>query len=159
MSGLDNESREEYQKRMIMEGKTVHMPSGNELFLDLDNHAHVDAFINSWAIFAREMMIRHDEDIEDLVKLTITRSSSKAPHHWHIRIAFAAFTEEFDDISRIAMQGALGSDPTRELLSMLRAMNGDEFPTLLVESANWDAETFTLPAFITASFQDSGLVK
>lgn len=117
-----NETREEYVARVESEGFRIVQPASNQLFVDIDSWDAKMAFEKSYEILLRETgvvdMERHD-------------SSSGSPcEHITVTLPF-----EVDAIQRIAFQGALGSDPCRELLSLLRHMRGDSMPTIFKELA------------------------
>lgn len=120
-----NEAREDYIRRMEAEGNTIVYPKENELLIDIDSETHYEQFVESFEIFKREI----DAEYCMSVGYTETESRSGFPRR-HIRIELPF---PLDTWQRIAWQGALGSDPVRELLSALRAHRGDVHPTLLVE--------------------------
>lgn len=117
-----NETREDYIKRMESEGFVAYYPQPNELLIDIDNSHHMAAFVRSFAILEREFPY-----------ITKSQNPSKSGTGTHVRIQMPF---EMSDFERIAWQGALGSDPVRELLSCIRAKNNDAFPTLFVEKVN-----------------------
>lgn len=148
MSGNANETRQAYIVRMQLEGKEVCIPERHQLFLDLDSMSQVEAFLKSFPIFVREMEEFHVLNSVNIFTITFNKSSSGAPYHWHVRITMCQPSNIFSPVERIAWQAALGSDPCRELLSMIRHQNGDDDCTLLVESPGWQDKTFTYFEFV-----------
>jgi hypothetical protein len=123
-----NETRLDYIKRMEAEGNRIVLPADDELLIDLDSQEHIDAFKKSWPIFERDVLLH----VGIAPTYTSAPSRSGPPRtHVTVKLPFEIVTPE----ERIAWQAALGSDPVRELLSMLRDMRGDEHPTLFVEKA------------------------
>lgn len=115
-----NETREQYIARVESEGFMIVYPAANELQIDIDNDAHYDAFQRSWAIFGR-----------DIPEAAISEHASKSGYpRRHITVSLPY---EVTAWQRIALQGALGSDPVRELLSAMRLQNGVEPATLFCE--------------------------
>jgi hypothetical protein len=113
------ESRIEYMKRIQSEGFTVYLPAPNELLIDIDTE-------ESYELFLRVVGRMEDEFQAPLgIKETISKSG---PPHRHI-IVTVPF--ELSNTQRIAFQAVLGSDLTRELLSLFRDLKGDPCPTLL----------------------------
>lgn len=116
-----NESREEYVARMKEEGYKVCFPESNELFIDIDTKLHWETFLMQIGIAERNLG-------ENLVwSVSPSRNGGEGRH---VRV-YMPFT--MDDVGRIAWQAALGSDPVRELLSLVRVKRGDKNPTLFVE--------------------------
>lgn len=121
-----NEARAVYIARMLAEGNKILYPEDNELLIDIDSEDHYNTFLNSFHILARECFEEYGQT------LTWSEKESRSGYprkHIYIRLPF-----EVDVWQRIAWQAALGSDPVRELLSSIRALRGDEHPTLLVEA-------------------------
>jgi hypothetical protein len=121
-----NEARAEYIKRMEAEGCRVVFPSDDELQVDIDTDEHYAAFLKSWAIFERDVELFY---VEKPTYVERPSRSGLPSRHITVKLPFDVTSEQ-----RIAWQAALGSDPVRELLSMLRDMRGDEHPTLFVEA-------------------------
>ncbi len=119
------EARADYIARMAGEGFEPSYPADNELQIDIDSDAQRSVFEESFKIFQREIGETHGIR----PKPVVTESRSGFPS-CHIRIALP-FTVETHE--RIAWQAALGSDPIRELLSLIRAERGEPNPTLLME--------------------------
>lgn len=118
-----NETREEYIAKCEAEGLVVCYPKEDELFIDIDNEKHYEEYQRTSAILFREA---------DITQVKETISKSGTGKHIRIKMPFA-----MSDVERIAWQAALGSDPVRELLSMLRYMEEDTQPTLFVEAKGW----------------------
>lgn len=116
-----NETREEFIMRMAEEGYIPRYPSPNELLIDIDNDTHWEAFVRSFDIFKREY------PLEQSCKIYPSRSGLPC-RHVIVQLPF-----KIDDWQRIALQAALGSDPVRELLSILRLQRGDAHPTMFIE--------------------------
>jgi hypothetical protein len=119
-----DETREEFCSRMAAEGFEIHLPKANELFIDIDNKQHYEAFQRSWAVLRANGIVLS-------VKETPSKSGGACKH---IRVTVAGI-KELTDMERIAWQAALGSDPIREILSIVRALKGDAHPTLFAEKA------------------------
>lgn len=119
-----NETREAFIAKMKLEGYHPEYPEYNQLQLDIDNAIHMAVFERSFEIFAREMLIAYGETLVPI------KTPSRSGTGFHIRISLPFVV---DNIERIAWQAALGSDPVRELLSLLRSSRNDEHPTMLIE--------------------------
>ncbi len=119
-----NELRQAYIARVVSEGKAVVIPSDRQLQLDIDSEAHYAAFLLS-----AEVVLRNWPDC-DGIEIEDHPSSSGLPRR-HITLTLPFPVTPWQ---RIALQAAFGSDPIREILSATRLMNGDEHPTLFVES-------------------------
>jgi hypothetical protein len=122
-----NETREQYVARIEAEGFKAVYPADNELFVDIDTDAQHEAFGRSWAILSR-----------DIPEATVSEHPSKSGlpcRHITVKLPFTVTPWE-----RIAFQGALGSDPVRELLSAMRLRNGSEPATLFCEKRTTDDE-------------------
>lgn len=122
-----NELREAYVQRMKDEGFDVVLPADDELLVDIDDEAQYAAFQKSWPIFERDIAL-----IFAYAPTYVERPSRSGlpSRHITVRLPF----EIHDPMERIAWQGALGSDPCRELLSAIRSTRGDIHPTLFVEA-------------------------
>lgn len=114
-----NETREEYVKRMEAAGFRIIYPAPNELQIDIDAPWQMVVHQKAMEIFRREYPGR---------PYTMTVSKSGKGHHVTIKMSW-----NMTDGERIAWQAALGSDPIRELLSLIRVRNGSEQPTLFCE--------------------------
>ena len=107
-------------------GLIVSFPADNELQIDLDTTEDWTRHERSWEIISREMQLPASAR-------TVTPSRRKQ-HGKHVRIVLPI---ELSPALRIALQGALCSDPVRELLSTLRMLRGDPRPTLFIEAPGW----------------------
>lgn len=58
-----------------------------------------------------------------------TTSKSGSGIHAYLKLG-----EDIDEPTRVMWQAFLGSDPTRELLAWARVQNGDETPSVLIET-------------------------
>lgn len=121
------QARDEYLASVRADGKVVDEPANNQLQLDIDTREDEARFFKNWPIFKREIERLYHKELP-FPRITPSRSGYPSQH---VRIDLPF---EVDTWQRIAWQGALGSDPTRELLSAVRALNGDDKPTLLVEN-------------------------
>lgn len=132
--GKYDERREDFIARITEEGFQISLPEHNELQIDIDSAADMDRFRGCW-----EMLVRNLE-VDPRMLITTSRNGGE-----HIRVRLPV--SKFEPLERIAFQAALGSDPARELLSLLRYRRGDLAPTLFVERAEtmklvaeWQAE-------------------
>jgi hypothetical protein len=101
-------------------GCVVVLPKENELFIDIDSEEQDGAFERAIAIYRR-----HRSAVA--VK---TPSPSGEPDHFHVVVRL---TKTVDARERIMLQACMGSDPVREMLSLLRLERGDPNPTLFFE--------------------------
>ena len=92
----------------------------DELQLDLDNDERVNHFWRAWNLLRLRGWIRRWS-----LRTTVSKSG-----HMHIYIHMD-IPRSFE--TRIALQVALGSDPMRELQSLMRVWNGAPHPILLHE--------------------------
>lgn len=129
-----NENREAFVERMKGEGLEVHLPDDDMLFIDIDNKDQLLVFRRCYPIFARDVSV---------VETLATVSKSGIGIHVRIKMKGKLSHEE-----RIAWQAALGSDPVRELLSMIRYHNSDDHPTLFVEKPGWDEHPKTAEFYL-----------
>lgn len=120
-----NEVREIYIARMESEGFRIALPEDNELQIDIDNGLHFAAFLRGLDSVCRNV------PRVDLWTIEMHPSKSGQPQRKHVTIKLPVAVSPWQ---RIALQAALGSDPMRELLSALRLMRGDSYPTLFVET-------------------------
>jgi hypothetical protein len=104
------------------EGLVVDLPRESELQLDFDTLAQLEAF----RVRLQPILMEHFGVIERDVLVTVSKSG-----HWHVRVALPL--KRLTPIERIAFQAACGSDPVRELLSLVMIDNHDSQPTLLHE--------------------------
>ncbi len=128
-----SEEREKFIRRMKKEGKKVNTPRSHELFIDLDSEEQRRVFHRNF----RTLLDNVDNlFLEPSATPTIVynKPSKSGPPRKHIIIYFPLHEGGFSDVERIAWQAALGSDPMRELLSLVRSVKGDAFPTLFVEN-------------------------
>ncbi len=118
-----NVEREEYIKEMKSKGFEIVIPSDNELQIDIDTDEQYERFNFMWPKFC---------DNFHFAKYTMNPSRNGLPGR-HITVTVDDRVTNFSDDERIGWQAILGSDPLRELLSMVRFRRGDEYPTLFVE--------------------------
>lgn len=83
-------------------------PKRNELFIDIDNEADLDVLHDKLKILERNgqptEIVRFDE--------------SRTPGHYHVVVRLKG--AKLSPTARVAFQACLGSDRSRELLSLLR---------------------------------------
>ena len=106
-------------------GLKVVYPKDTELLLDIDTEEHMQLFEERAEYLNQFLPI----DFE------IKQSQSGHPHY-HIYVTLEDRKGPLADVERIFLQLFLGSDPTREFLSYLRVLSGEELPTLLLEKNN-----------------------
>lgn len=117
-----DKSREEYIAKMQAEGYRIVYPAPDELQIDMDTDEHFETFKHQVKILIREY---------PNIEYTINPSKNGLPgRHATIKMPFPMQNEE-----RIAWQAAMGSDPIRELISLMRIKRGDNYPTIFVEIA------------------------
>jgi hypothetical protein len=114
------QSRWEYIKEMERLGYTLIIPKRHQIQIDIDTQEQYERFSRQYQI------------LSTVCTMVITKegpSRSGLPHrHIYIDMPFDMTMSQ-----RIAYQAALGSDPTRELLSLIRLAAGVENPVLLAE--------------------------
>jgi len=121
------EEREQYVTRMEADGFEILVPEGNELQIDLDSASGFYIFLRRWERFAQEY---------ENASWRAYPSKSGLPHrHVVVSLPFGVNAAE-----RIALQAILGSDPTREMLSVFRYYRGDPCPTLLARKAQGSSQ-------------------
>jgi hypothetical protein len=99
----------------------VKIPAADELYLDIDTP-------EQWGIFLRSFdVVRRYLGVEEYKR---TASSSGRAGRYHVVIKMK---EPMTSFERIALQAALGSDPMREILSLMRIYQNNPHPTLLFE--------------------------
>lgn len=129
-----NTTREEYIANVATEGYIPTYPDVDELQLDLDNELHITAFQRSFEVLKNNLRVLGLDEADCKMQMSPSRSGKGM----HVRIRLTGLV--MDDILRIALQSALGSDPVRELLGILRAQRGDAHPSMLVEKEDWKKE-------------------
>lgn len=120
---LDNNyfmaSQEDYITRSLAEGFSIRFPLENELYIDIDNDTQYSQFKRAF-----NLLKKHTPSVTYID----TPSYSHLPHR-HIVVTLPFKVGYF---ARIALQASLGSDSFRELLSVMRALQGER-PTLFRE--------------------------
>lgn len=113
-------------------GMTLLLPTHDELLLDLDSR---------WARRTFERRVRLVQRAG--VELKYQHIWQSQHSHWWARRYHASieFPRSLSDTERIAWQTALGSDPMRELLSMVCVEKQIPLPTVLFEAPNSGAPT------------------
>lgn len=115
-------------------GCIVVEPKANELFVDIDDAAGLDAYEKNIARIREAFAFSH------LEKREVRRASpSGKPDRFHIVVTL---TRDVEPLERILLQLLLGSDRVREALSWERVRRGDEKPTLFFEKAPAPEEGF-----------------
>jgi hypothetical protein len=124
-----NIDRKKFIKRQEALGNVVLSPEDNELLIDCDTEEQFRNFLELFEILNTNLLFypKPPDAYYDEVKLWESKSGAE---HYHILI-FLPFT--VTSVERIAYQAALGSDPKRELLSLIRMKHGDDFPSILIE--------------------------
>ena len=102
-------------------GFRVVSPLENELFIDIDSEEQMK-------IFTSRLTERVRKEI-GVVEWTANPSKSGLPKR-HITVTL---DKGWLPLERVFLQLYLGSDPTREYLSLFRIINGDPEPTLFFE--------------------------
>ena len=110
----------EYLERMRKLGRRVVVPDQRELQIDLDNKEQAAQFKGRFLGFLK---IYYDE-------AKITRKARSANGGWHITVRMPF---DMSPAERIAWQLALGSDPVREILGLLRWRAGTKDCTFFTE--------------------------
>ena len=123
-----NEARKEFVRRMEKEGYEVLLPAEDELFIDIDSAEQREIFERNFGILKNNWRKEFNGPIPTMESSKPSKSGWPCCHVV-VKVPFPLVS----DFHRIAWQGALGSDPIRELLSLIRCLNGDEHPTLFVE--------------------------
>lgn len=118
--GEDAPSTEKALERAKKEGLKVVYPEKNQLQIDIDRP-------EDYKIWAEHRFI-----VERFLKIKkIVETPSKEAGHWHIVVDLGV---QIEPIQRILLQAVLGSDRKRELLGFVMLNNGEEKPTLFLES-------------------------
>lgn len=112
-------SRKDYLREVEAKGMKVYVPDRDELLIDIDTKVHAQQYANAFMLL--------NNYIEGIEVRKITRSENGG---WHVYIKMPFNMSSYE---RIAWQAALGSDPMRELLSLIRIKQDIEDPILLVE--------------------------
>jgi len=141
----NNLLREEYVKRILADGFEILEPEGNELLIDLDTPEQIRMFHSQYEMLERNMC----DECYPLAKF-IWPSRGGNGEHVYIAMDFNMTPGE-----RIAFQAALGSDPKRELLSLIRFKKGDIKPTILVEVPGmWPQENIKIARRMSIKYTD-----
>lgn len=115
------------QKRLDENGETdkfeIVLPKPNQLQLDYDTPELPEWFERALSIVAQAFCPR----LRDKIMWTVTESKS-GNRHVTIDLPY-----DIDDLTRVAWQAALGSDPMRECLSLMSVRKNIANPTLLLE--------------------------
>ena len=114
------ETRQQYVSRMEKEGFEIVTPNSTELFIDIDSKTDFNRFNIAFGRLKQEYA----------PVTAISTFSKKGDPHRHIIVTLPF---EITSMQRIALQAVLGSDLTREMLSIFRCFGGDPVPTLFAE--------------------------
>ena len=98
----------------------VVLPEPYDLFLDIDNEADMKRFARGM-----DIVIKHFNG--QVIKSTPSRSGLPKRH------IIVRLDRPVTNAERIALQAALGSDPVREILGIVRVQHNDPHPTLFLE--------------------------
>lgn len=100
----------------------VVLPAEDELLLDIDNEEDLRKFENNYDKFSLH--------IAEILSIDKQPSRSRETGHYHVYVKLATRVSAQE---RVLYQALLGSDRTRELLSLVRVFNDDPHPTLFIE--------------------------
>jgi len=109
-----NEQMEEWAK---IEGCRVEVADSRTLFIDIDSNAAYTVFVDN--IYLADRIFGIDKRKSNWV-CTPSKSGGEKRH---IRVKLF---REFSLVERILLQACLGSDLKRELISLKRAMDGED---------------------------------
>lgn len=98
----------------------VVLPEPYDLLIDIDNDADMKRFDRGM-----DVMIKHFN--AQVIKSTPSRSGLPKRH------LIVRLDRPVSNAERIALQAALGSDPVREILGIVRVQYNDPHPTLFLE--------------------------
>jgi len=101
-------------------GCTLKVALPNQLFVDLDTEAQWNLFQYQIGLLKKHFYFR---------SWTVTPSKQGLPHR-HVIVEMGM---DYPLVTRIALQSVLGSDPTRELLSIRRALDEEENVVIFFE--------------------------
>jgi len=122
----DKQSVEDAAQKL---GLIAMFPRANELTLDIDQPFDSTGVCSEFD--------RIDEVLERnnfyIVSVLHTKSKSGNTHVW-IRFRWTSVGFHITDCHRIALQAALGSDPVREAISVIRSLHGSLYPSALFET-------------------------
>lgn len=111
-------------------GRRVVLPADDELFIDID-----DAESLAWYRKAQRVMFEHglleEREFGGPVE-RVSPSPSGRPDRYHVVLKFK---HALTTVARIAFQAAMGSDPMRELLSLIQVHKGEPHPVVFFELA------------------------
>lgn len=103
-------------------GWDVYVPPDTELTIDIDTFEQLTTFNKNYPILCN--------CFQNKFEYTLEPSPSCRSHHHHIKLTWNG-PQVLTVPERIALQAALGSDPQRELSSMVRYLNDDPEPIIL----------------------------
>ena len=103
-------------------GWTVMVPPPQLVTIDIDSEGQHDTFLKQYEMLCNCFQNRF--------AYNAVPSKSNMPGHCHIHLLWNG-PRPLTVPEKIALQAALGSDPTRELCSIIRYMEGDPEPIIL----------------------------
>lgn len=118
--------RELYVEAEIAAGNRVVYPKENELLIDIDTE-------NQYSLFKHQIEALEKNSVLCTILYDELSRGGYPGRHIIVKLDNSI---DLDPVKRIAFQAALGSDPMRELLSLLRNENEDKFPTLFIEEVS-----------------------
>lgn len=121
MSEVIQRNAEEVEAIAERMGLVCILPEENELQIDADHPWNPDVFDRV------EKVLQENNGIQILDKLTTISKNGRK--HVYMRLSKSVAPS-----TRIAIQSCLGSDPIREILSIIRLMSGSDAPTALFET-------------------------
>lgn len=112
------------------EGWRVDVPGDRELFIDIDTDEQFAVFERCFEIAHRELL-KMPEHCEPAA-YAVAPSPGGLPKR-HVRVQLPPSMPALTVTERVAWQAALGSDPVRETLALIRIQRGDDMPTIFKE--------------------------
>jgi hypothetical protein len=121
--------RQKWIDEVKAQGYRVIEPKDDELFIDIDTVGQLATFERNWPIFERDITAWFGE-----APVYEKRVSDSGEPHVHIIVKLPFEIVGTDsNFERIAWQAALGSDPTRELISAFRVTRNTPYPIAFKE--------------------------
>jgi len=105
-------------------------PDGFEITIPKDSHQFFLDIDTEASKIRMEMSIRLCEQFGYPIKILRSVPSKSGEPHMHV---YLEFPDVLTVMERIALQACFGSDLTKELISILRYINGIDDPTLMFE--------------------------
>lgn len=117
----DNKQCAEWANKL---GCDVVMAADNQLFIDIDTEEQFEIYKKQIRLLRRHFY--------KILSVTVCPSKTGLPHR-HITVTL---DRKYPEMTRIALQAALGSDPTRELISIKRSLGGQDNVVVFFEKKN-----------------------